>query len=220
IRKFVYYLISCNIGEILVIFIAMIAGLAIPLTPIMILWLNLVTDGAPALALGVEPGDPEIMDRPPRPPSEPIINSDMRIGILVQAIVMTIAVLGVYLLALEQYPDDLPVARTMAFSTLVLSELWRAFTARSERLSIFRIGLVSNRWMLAAVASSVVFLLAVVYVPFLRPAFDTAALGLADWLELLPFTLAAAIAAEVTKIGLRRRSRSYFRSAGKGEKDE
>ena len=171
IRKFVFYLISCNIGEILIIFVAMLAGLAIPLTPIMILWLNLVTDGAPALAL-------------------------------------------------EQYPGNLPVARTIAFSTLVLSELWRAFTARSERMSVFRIGFLTNRWMLAAVMSSVLFLLAVVYVPFLQPVFDTAALSLTDWLELLPFTLAASIAAELTKIGLRRRSQTFFRSARKGVQDE
>ncbi|HKJ85608.1 MAG TPA: calcium-translocating P-type ATPase, SERCA-type [Spirochaetia bacterium] len=220
IRKFVFYLISCNIGEILIIFVAMLAGLAIPLTPIMILWLNLVTDGAPALALGVEPGDPDIMDRPPRPPSEPIINAEMRIGLVVQAVVMSAAVLGVYLLALEQYPGNLPVARTIAFSTLVLSELWRAFTARSERMSVFRIGFLTNRWMLAAVMSSVLFLLAVVYVPFLQPVFDTAALSLTDWLELLPFTLAASIAAELTKIGLRRRSQTFFRSARKGVQDE
>jgi len=211
IRKFVYYLISCNIGEILIIFIAMIAGLAIPLTPIMILWLNLVTDGAPALALGVEPGDPDIMKRPPRPPAEPIINADMRIGLLVQAVVMTIAVLASYLWALERYPGDLATARTIAFSTLVLSELWRAFTARSDRHSIFSIGMGTNRWMLAAVASSLAFLLLIIYVPFVRPAFDTAAIGVMDWLQLLPFTLLASIAAEITKTGLRRRSRAYFR---------
>lgn len=211
IRKFVYYLISCNIGEILIIFIAMIAGLAIPLTPIMILWLNLVTDGAPALALGVEPGDPDIMKRPPRPPSEPIINADMRIGLLVQAVVMTVAVLASYLWALDRYPGDLETARTIAFATLVLSELWRAFTARSDRHSIFSVGLGSNRWMLAAVASSLAFLLLIIYVPFVRPVFDTAAIGAIDWLQLLPFTLLASIAAEITKIGLRRRSRAYFR---------
>ncbi|MFW5884407.1 MAG: cation-translocating P-type ATPase, partial [bacterium] len=211
IRKFVYYLISCNSGEILIIFIAMISGLAIPLTPIMILWLNLVTDGAPALALGVESGDPDIMKRPPRPPSEPIINADMRIGLLVQAVVMTVAVLASYLWALERYPGDLESARTIAFATLVLSELWRAFTARSDRHSLFSVGLGTNRWMLAAVASSLAFLLAIIYVPFVRPVFDTAALGVIDWLQLLPFTLAAAVAAEITKSGLRRRSRAYFR---------
>ena len=213
IRKFVYYLISCNIGEILIIFTAMIAGLAIPLTPIMILWLNLVTDGAPALALGVERGDPDIMSRPPRPPSEPIINAEMRIGLLVQAVVMGVAVLAAYLFALERYPDNLSLVRTIAFTTLVLSELWRAFTARSDRHSIFQIGLASNRWMLLAVASSLLFLLVIVYVPFMRPVFDTAVLSGMDWLRLLPFTLLAAIAAEITKIGLRRRARSYFRGA-------
>ncbi|MFP4431126.1 MAG: calcium-translocating P-type ATPase, SERCA-type [Spirochaetaceae bacterium] len=210
IRKFVYYLISCNIGEILVIFVAMMAGLAIPLTPIMLLWLNLVTDGAPALALGVEPGDPDIMKRPPRPPAAPVINSDMRIGVTVQAVVMTVAVNASYLIALNRYPGSLEMPRTVAFVTLVLSELWRAFTARSDRLSLFRIGLGTNRWMVAAVATSLALLLVVIYLPFLRPVFDTASLGAMDWALLLPFTVPASIAAEITKIFLRRRSRAYF----------
>jgi P-type Ca2+ transporter type 2C len=210
IRKFVYYLISCNIGEILVIFVAMIAGLAIPLTPIMILWLNLVTDGAPALALGVEPGDPDIMKRPPRPPAEPVINADMRIGVTVQAVVMSVAVLSSYLIALNRYPGSLETARTVAFSTLVLSELWRAFTARSDRLSVFQIGIGTNRWMVAAVGTSLALLLLVIYLPFLQPVFDTATLGFMDWALILPFTLVASIAAEITKLFLRRRSRSSF----------
>ncbi len=213
IRKFVYYLISCNIGEILIIFTAMIAGLVIPLTPIMILFLNLVTDGAPALALGVEKGDPDIMKRPPRPPHEPIINAQMRIGLLVQAIAMTVAVLGVYLIARNRYPDQVMIARGIAFATLVLSELWRAFTARSERYSIFQIGPASNRWMLVAVASSLLLLVGVIYLPFLHPVFDTTFLSLEHWLLLLPFTLVAAVAAEITKIFLRRKARSAFREA-------
>jgi Ca2+-transporting ATPase len=219
IRKFVYYLISCNIGEILIIFVAMVAGLAIPLTPIMILWLNLVTDGAPALALGVERGDPDIMQRPPRPPTEPIIDTEMRIGLIVQAIVMSIAVLAVYLIALQQNPGEIGTARTVAFATLVLSELWRAFTARSERHSILATGLFGNRWMAAAVGFSVVFLLVVIYVPFLRPVFDTTSLSLRDWAELLPFTLLASVAAEITKSGLRRRSRSAFASSDGDDRD-
>jgi Ca2+-transporting ATPase len=210
IRKFVYYLISCNIGEILIIFLAMVFGWMIPLTPIMILWLNLVTDGAPALALGVEKGDPDIMKRPPRPPKEPVINKEMLSGLVVQAVVMTAAVLVSYLLALQRYPGDVQTARTIAFATLVCSELWRAFTSRSERHSVFRIGVFSNRWMLLAVASSLFFLLLIVYLPFLQNVFNIRPIQVGDWLRLLPFTFAAAIAAEITKIFLRRKERSYF----------
>ena len=107
IRKFVFYLISCNIGEILIIFLSMLAGLPIPLRPIQLLWLNLVTDGAPALALGLEKGDPDIMKRPPRPTKEPVINRDMLVGIIAIPIVDTIAVLGVFVMALNRYPGEL-----------------------------------------------------------------------------------------------------------------
>jgi Ca2+-transporting ATPase len=203
IRKFVFYLISCNIGEILVIFLAMLAGLPIPLTPIQLLWLNLVTDGAPALALGLEKGDPDIMDHPPRPPKEPVINQDMLIGIIVQAIVMTGAVLGAFIYGLNHFPGNLAAAQTVAFTTLVVSELLRAFTARSEQYSLFKIGFFSNSWMLWAVGSSFILLLIVIYLPFLQTFFNTFPLTLKDWLFLTPAMALASIAAELTKLYLR-----------------
>ena len=203
IRKFVFYLISCNIGEILVIFLAMLAGLPIPLTPIQLLWLNLVTDGAPALALGLEQGDPDIMDRPPRPPKEPVINQDMLIGIIVQAIVMTGAVLGAFIYGLNRFPGNLAAAQTIAFTTLVVSELLRAFTARSELYSLFKIGFFTNKWMLWAVGSSLLLLLAVIYLPFLQTFFNTIPLTFWDWLTLVPAMTLASIAAELTKLYLR-----------------
>jgi len=205
IRKFVYYLISCNIGEILVIFLAMLLGMPIPLTPIQLLWLNLVTDGAPALALGLEKGDPDIMSHPPRPPKEPVINRNMQMGILVQAIVMTAAVLLAFLYGLNRFPGNLVAAQTVAFVTLVVSELLRAFTARSEYYSMFKIGFFSNRWMLWAVVSSLLLLLAVIYVPFLQSFFGTVSLGLRDWLVMLPLMVMASIAAETTKSIQRRK---------------
>jgi Ca2+-transporting ATPase len=208
IRKFVFYLISCNVGEILVIFLSMLGGLPVPLRPIQLLWLNLVTDGAPALALGLEKGDPDIMKRPPRPTKEPVINRDMQIGIVVQAIVMTAAVLIAYIYGLGRFPGQVQGAQTVAFATLVMSELLRAFTARSEYYSLFSIGVTSNRWMLWADGSSFVLLLLVMYVPFLQPVFDTVPLGLSDWLVMLPFILMASIAAEITKLFLRRRAAS------------
>jgi Ca2+-transporting ATPase len=212
IRKFVFYLISCNIGEILIIFLAMLAGLPAPLSPVMLLFLNLVSDGAPALALGMEKGEPGIMDRPPRPVGEPLINREMLIGISVQSVVMTIAVLGSYLLSgvhTGVTMDDpmLPTWQTVAFATLTQSELIRAFTARSERISVLRLGVFSNKTMNMAVLFSIVVVIAVIYVPFLNSIFGTVPLAFVDWVWILPFALMASVAAELTKIYLRARAK-------------
>ena len=146
------------------------------------------------------------MDHPPRPPKEPIINRNMQIGILVQAVVMTAAVLLAFVYGLRRFPGNLVAAQTVAFATLVVSELLRAFTARSEFYSLFKVGILSNRWMLWAVVSSLLLLLAVVYTPFLQGFFGTVALDLQDWLIISPLMLLASIAAEITKAILRRRS--------------
>jgi len=206
IRKFVYFLLACNVGEILIIFGAMLVGMPIPLRPVHLLWLNLVSDGAPALALGMEKGDPDIMKHAPRPPKEPVINRDMAIGIGVVALVDAIAILAVFYLGLQRYPGSLEAAQTIAFVTLCTSELVRAFTARSEYHSVFFIGVFSNRWMVWAVGASLLLVLMVVYVPFLQPFFDTVPLTLDDWLMMLPFFFASAIAMELVKVYFRRRS--------------
>jgi P-type Ca2+ transporter type 2C len=207
IRKFVFYLISCNVGEILIIFVSMLAGLPIPLQPIMLLWLNLVTDGAPALALGMERGDPDIMKRPPRPTREPVINRGMLPGIIVIPIADTIAVLSSFLLALNRFgSDNLAAAQTVAFATLVTSELLRAYTARSERYSVFKAGIFGNKWMQYATGLSFVLLLLAIYVPFLQDVFGTVPLTINDWAVMLPFILMAPIAAELTKMVIRWRA--------------
>ena len=206
IRKFVYFLLACNVGEILIIFGAMLVGMPIPLRPVHLLWLNLVSDGAPALALGMEKGDPDTMKHAPRPPKEPVINRDMAIGIGVVALVDAIAILFVFYLGLQRYPGHLEAAQTIAFVTLCVSELVRAFTARSEYHSIFSIGVFSNRWMVWAVGASLLLVLMVVYVPFLQPFFDTVPLTLNDWLMMLPFFFASALAMELLKVHFRRRS--------------
>ena len=203
IRKFVFFLISCNVGEILMIFLAMIAGLPIPLRPVQLLLLNLVTDGAPALALGMEKGEPDIMKRPPRSTREPVINWEMQIGTVVQAIAMTTAVLLSYYVGMRMYPQNINHAQTIAFVTLCMSELLRAFTARSEHYGIFSIGVFSNPWMVWAVLGSTALVFMVTYVPFMQPFFDTVPLSLTDWLFMLPFILMASVAAEITKIILR-----------------
>jgi Ca2+-transporting ATPase len=203
IRKFVYYLLSCNMAEIFILFIAMLAGWPLPLVPIQLLVLNLITDGAPALALGVEKGDPDTMDRPPRPVNEPIINRDMVIGIAVQTVAITLAVLTAFHIGLAAGEAH---ARTMAFATLSISELLRAYTSRSERYSLWAIGPFTNKWMQWAVLTSLLVLLAIIYVPFLDPIFATTFLSLNDWLVMLPLILLPSIAAEVNKWVLRRMS--------------
>jgi Ca2+-transporting ATPase len=204
IRKFVYYLLSCNMAEIAVLFLAMILGWPLPLVPIQLLVLNLITDGAPALALGMEKGDPDIMDQKPRPVQEPIVNRDMIIGIVVQTVAITTAVLIAFQLGKPEVTPD--HARTMAFTTLSISELLRAYTSRSERYSLWAVGVFSNKWMQWAVLLSLIILLVIIYVPFLDPVFDTTFLTLKDWSLMLPLILLPSVAAEINKGVLRRMS--------------
>jgi Ca2+-transporting ATPase len=208
IRKFVYYLISCNIAEVLIIFIPtafgrflfpeMAArGILSPLTAIQLLWLNLVTDGAPALALGTEKGDPDLMEQPPRPPTEPIINRFMQWGVAVQAIAITSTTLVAFNLGLSHSEPEF--AETLAFATLSISELLRAFTSRSERYPIIKIGIFGNKWMNLAVMASLVMILAVIYLPFFNSIFNTLPMGWTEWEIILPLVLIPSIAAELTK---------------------
>jgi len=202
IRKFVYYLVSCNVAEIMIIFLATVFGWNTPLAPIQLLWLNLVTDGAPALALGTEKGDPDIMQHPPRPSNEPIINKFMLKGIIVQTIAITAATLAAFFVgggALKGAPEEARIlSETFAFVTLSLSELLRAFTA-VQNFPLTKIGIFTNKNMNLAVSASVILVLMVVYVPFLRTVFDTTALRWIDWVEILPLVLIPSIAAEVMK---------------------
>jgi len=227
IRKFVFFLLSSNVAEIMIIFLATLAGLPAPLTAIQLLWLNLITDGAPALALAMEKGDPDIMDRKPRAKSEPIVNRSMGVGIIVQTFAQTSAVLTAFVLGLIWHLEsgatitaglnplayllqhdwrgvDVQTAETMAFATLSLAELFRAYTVRSERASIFRIGLFSNRYMQYAVGFSIVLLVAVTAVPFLQPIFNTHFPSANEWLVVIGLALIPAIAEEITKFFLRR----------------
>lgn len=224
IRKFVYFLLSSNVAEIMVIFLATIAGLPTPLTAIQLLWLNLLTDGAPALALAMEKGDPDIMERKPRPTNEPIINKSMGSGIVIQTITQTGATLGAFCLGLiwhlqQNLPAgsnailyllkynwrgvDVQTAETMAFVTLSLCELFRAYTVRSERLSIFTIGVFSNRFMQYAVGFSIFLLLLVTSVPFLQPIFNTHFMNLTEWSIVVGLALIPAASEEIFKAYMR-----------------
>ena len=208
IRKFVYYLISCNMAEILIIFIptvfgrwlfpqATALGMASPLLPIQLLWLNLVTDGAPALALGTEKGDPDIMVQKPRPPKEPIINKFMQLGVVIQTIAITSTTLIAYKIGLSH--NDPRYAETFAFTTLVFSELLRAYTSRSERYPLLNIGVFTSKWMNIAILASTVLMLVVLYIPFLQKVFNTLPMGWTEWGMIIPLFLIPSIAAEAVK---------------------
>jgi Ca2+-transporting ATPase len=228
IRKFVFFLLSSNMAEVMIIFLASLAGLPMPLTVIQLLWLNLLTDGAPALALAMEKGDPDIMERPPRPKSQSIIHGPMKIGIVIQTVVQTAAVLtafiiGLYWTIVDQVPAginplaavfqfdwkgvDVQTAETMAFVTLSLCELFRAYTVRSEQASIFRLGVFSNKYMQYAVLVSISLTLSVVLIPFLQPIFNTHMPSAQEWVIIFALATLPAIVEEITKFFLRRQSR-------------
>jgi len=205
IRKFVYFLLSCNMAEIAIIFIATLLGWPVPLTAIQLLWLNLLSDGAPALALGLEKGDPDIMTRPPRPPKEPVINREMVAGVAVQTVAIAGTVLWAYhrggYYAAKTGQDATMMAQTMAFVTLVLSELFRAYTARSERYPLLKLGIFTNKWMQYAIGFSIILLLMVVFVPFFQPIFGTVPLDdWEEWLLILPLVLIPSVVAELQKL--------------------
>lgn len=177
IRKFIRYLLSANAGELWVMFLGPLFGMPLPLRPLQILWINLVTDGFPALALGVEPAERDVMKRPPVRPNESIFARGVGIDIIWIGLLMAAVSLGVggYYLMI-----DAPQWQTMLFTTMTLSQIALALAIRSDKHSIFQIGLFSNRSMIAAVLLTTVLQLGVIYIPFLNDVFRTTPLGLAD----------------------------------------
>lgn len=200
IKKFVSFLLSCNIAEVLIVFLSILMGLPSPLTPIQLLWLNLVTDAFPALALGVEPAEPGLMEEPPRDPRESIISGDVRTNLISQSIFITIAVLAAYIIGLKWiFPDSIEGAHTMVFATLITSELLRAFSVRSTKYTLKELGLTSNPHLIKAVILSFALLLVVMYVPFLRELFEIVAFTW-EWLPVLALALIPLVFGEVAKV--------------------
>lgn len=201
IKKFVYFLLSCNIGEILLVFISILLNLPVPLLAIQLLWLNLVTDSFPALALGVEKGEPDIMDIPPRDPDEAILDRRMLMGVSFQSLAVAGASLAAYLTALGAYGvENIVEVRTITFTTLILSELLRAYSSRSQKYTLFKIGIFSNKKMLLATAGAFLLLMAVLYIPFMNDIFYTFPLNGGDWTIVLSFAFIPLVVGELSKI--------------------
>jgi Ca2+-transporting ATPase len=214
IRRFLRYLLSSNIGEVMTMFfgvlLADVIGLraegnafVLPLLATQILWINLITDGAPALALGVDPADVDVMARPPRPRSEGVITGRMWFGIFFVGVVMatgTLLVLDAGMSGgLIEGSGTLRYAQTMAFTTLVMFQLFNVFNARSDERSAFS-GLFRNRWLWAAIGLSVALQVAVVHVPFLEIAFSTVSLSAGDWLRCTAVASSVLWLRELSKI--------------------
>jgi len=196
IRKVAGYLLSTNIGEILIIFIAILAGLPVPLVATQLLFVNLLTDAFPAFALGMEKKEPGVMTRPPRDPNEAIINKSMRTAVALRAVILAVGTLGAFLYGL--FMHDYAVAISMCFFTLVASELIVSYSAKSEGINLR--GLLSNRFLNISIVFSLLILFAVIYVPFLADLFSAVPLTGMQLLISAGFVLFVVLGSELSKI--------------------
>lgn len=189
IRKFIRYLLSCNLGEILMMAAAAFWGMPIPLIPIQILWVNLVTDGLPALALGVEPPDKGIMNRPPRKSDEGIFSRGLGTSIALSGFLIGASSLAAFMVTLYISGGNIVKARTAAFITLVIAELLYSFESKSETRNIFQVGFFNNPYLILADLTSLALTMAVLYIPFLSAIFQVQALGYGDWFIVVLFSI-------------------------------
>jgi len=195
IRKFVRYLLTCNVGEVLVMLLAVLGGLPLPLLPIQILWMNLVTDGLPAMALGVDPIDKNIMHRPPRQPGEGIFSHGLGARIIGGGALIAVLTLAVFAFFMSA-GKDIELARTAAFNTLVFLQLFYVFSCRSEHAGIMDVGLSGNPHLLAAAAVSACLQVAVTQISAFQPVFNTVPLSPFHWAVVI------GVAASPTILGL------------------
>ncbi|MFQ6134676.1 MAG: cation-translocating P-type ATPase, partial [Nitrososphaerales archaeon] len=206
IKKFLAYLLSSNVGELLIMLSAGLMGLPLPLITIQILWVNLVTDGLPAIALGVDPPEQDIMKYPPRKPDETVFTSGIKAIILTVSIFMTITLIPLfYTYGLVFEETGLLKARTIIFTSIVMFEVFNTFNCRSERHSILHVGPFKNRYLLIALASSIILQLAVIYIPMLQPSFGTVPLDILDWLIIIGVSATGLIGVEAVKAFLKRK---------------
>jgi Ca2+-transporting ATPase len=199
IRKAVVYLLAGNASELAVMLFAALAGLPLPLLPIHLLWINLVTDGFPALALVMDPTDEDVMRRPPRRPTEPLLGKPQWFSIALTAVLQSAVTLGVFAWALAE--RDLVEARNLAFSVLVFGELFRSFAARSDTKVFWQVGPLGNLKLLGVVVISVLLQLAIHHVPWTQTLFDIGTISDADCLLGFALGLVPVTGLELVKLG-------------------
>ena len=199
IKKFIHYLLSCNAGEVLVMFISSLVGWPLPLLPIQILWVNLVTDGLPALALGVDTVAPNIMKRPPRPSGQSVVTRQMALLMLAQGGFIALCSLAAFAFVLFVEDESLSRARTAAFVVLACSQLFHSLNCRSQTESLFKIGILTNKKLLLAAAVSFLLQMMIVYAPFCQTVFKTESLYFVDWVMVVALSSLPLWAMEIIK---------------------
>ncbi len=209
IRKAIFFLLSTNAGEVLAVLAAIIGGLPVPLVPVQILWMNLITDSAPVIGLGFEPGEKEFLLRPPRHPKSEMLSRVLQLRILLISGLMAIGIVGLFALELQS-GANIESARTVAFTTLVLFQIFNALNARSENQSVLS-RLFSNRILAAGLLLGTLLQLVVIYVPAVQPVMQTAPLNASQWGLVIAVSASGLVIVEIEKL-IRRRLR-----AGSGE---
>ncbi len=205
ILKFIQYLLSSNMGEVLTLFLALMIGFAdpvtgsfvLPLVAVQILWINLVTDGMPALALGVDPPAKDIMERKPRNPKEKILSRGTLSFIILVGVIMALGTLWVFNSELSL---GIAKAQTMAFTTLVVFQLFNVLNCRSMKESLFKVGVLTNKKLILAIISSIILQLVVLYIPAIQAAFGTVPLGMLDWAKVIAVSASVFIIVEIKKL--------------------
>jgi Ca2+-transporting ATPase len=213
VRRFVQYAISTNSAEVLTLFLAPLAGMPVPLLPLQILWINLVTDSLPGLALAAEPAEADVMTRPPRPPRESLLARGLAVNVLWVGLLMAVVTLAAQSWYLARAH---PAWQTMVFTVLCFSQLGSALAVRSERRSVFAQGLLANRPLTAALLLIVLLHLAVIYVPWLQAVFRTQPLGAGDLAVAVGLSSVVFMAMELAKWVRGRVARGHSASDARG----
>jgi Ca2+-transporting ATPase len=202
IVKAVHFLLSCNISEVLLMLFAVMLGLPLPLLPVQILWINLVTDGLPALAFAVEPGDPDSMQRPPRNPKGRILDRGRLIMMFAQGLFIAVITTLAFVYCLYAMDQDLDRARTLTFTILVFAQLGHAFNSRSDTRSIFALGFLTNKTLLFGVIASVGLQAAIILSPPIRGIFKVTPFDPQHWLLALGIGLLPLVGMELWKAAI------------------
>jgi Ca2+-transporting ATPase len=212
IRKYLIFLLSCNVGEVLIMFVAGLMGMALPLLAIHLLWVNLTTDGLPALALSVDPSDPDIMEQRPRDPKSGIFSRNMLITIGAIGVAMAATMIPMFIWKLTSEGGSwrdlnnplIPEAQTMVLCTMVLFELFTVLACRSEIHSFFKLRPLGNKWLIYANLSSLALLMGVLYIPALNGPFHVVHMGAEDWMWIVPVSISGFVIVEIVKLIYRR----------------
>ncbi|MDU1312969.1 calcium-translocating P-type ATPase, PMCA-type [Clostridium septicum] len=209
IKKSILFLLSCNLGEVVALFFAILFNWATPLLPIHILWVNLITDSFPALSLGVDPGDESVMDKNPRNPKESLFSGRMGKLLVINGVLIGVTTLFAFKLGENLYPDSLRHAQTMAFVVLSVSQLFFSFAMRNETKSLFQVGIFKNKWLIGSLILGIVLQFLVISIPFVASIFKVYSLTLKDWIMVIGISLIPFVINEIIKI--------FFRSNDKNK---